>query len=127
MAKPSKQKVASAYKEMQEIDSQLKILQSRQRELRTRISESFQETQDQEGTQSVNAHGFEIKITRSISRSLTQEQLQSLEEDYPEVYAEAIVHKASLVTSKYRKHSDILDGYVVAKPGLPKVTITPIV
>tara|TARA_R110000851_G_scaffold39729_7_gene100731 strand:+ start:8432 stop:8821 length:390 start_codon:yes stop_codon:yes gene_type:complete len=122
--KPSKAKIESAMRELAEIKLQKKMHTDRENVLRHAIADSLHEGED--GTENFDMHGYQIKVVRKMSLSITKGELCRLEEEDAELHAEVTKTETKLSEGAAKKKLDELGDYVTMKQGLPTVTIVPI-
>lgn len=121
---PSKKRIISAMEELAEIKIAKKNLTERENKLRNAIADSLHKGED--GIQNFEIHGYEIKVGRKMTLSITKGELHRLEEEDEELYAEVTSTTTKLAESAAKKKLDELGDYVTMKQGLPTVAITPI-
>lgn len=122
--KVTKHHLYKARAELEEIQSTMRKLATREHELRNKIADLFHTGED--GTENIEIHGLEVKVRRSLNVSIPKDAKDQLEEDAPELYAKVFVTKESLDSSAAKKLLDDLEDYAVTKQGLPTVTFAEI-
>jgi len=122
--KPSKAKIVAAMKELADIKLAKTIMTDREKALRTAIADSLHKGED--GIENFEIHGYQIKVGRKMSLTITKGELYRLEEEDNELYEEVTQTVTKLSESAAKKKLDELGDYVTMKQGLPTVTITPI-
>lgn len=119
--KPSKAQLEKVIKELSEIAIEKKKLTDRESELRWLLADTYHTGED--GTENIEVHGYEVKVTRKLMLSITKGALEELEEDNPELFKEVTKKETvtKLVTGSAKDKLDDLEDYVTTKQGLPAI------
>ena len=68
-----------------------------------------------EGSKTVTIEGVKVTVTRSLSRTIGSAEAEQLSKEFPEISLACLRWKAELRVGEYKKHTEILDDYIVTK------------
>ena len=102
---------------------ELKEVQAEARDEELRIREYLAKNLHDgvEGSKTVTIEGVKVTITRSLSRTIGSAEAEQLSKEFPEISLACLRWKAELRVGEYKKNREILDDYIVTKPGPPTV------
>jgi hypothetical protein len=115
-----KKQLVAARTRLQEISESLEKLREEQLKIRLFVADALHN--GEEGSKTITIDGVKVGITRKLNRSISVEDAERLGQEQGDIALAAIRWKPEVVTSAYREHSEILDDYIVTKPGPPEVT-----
>ncbi len=74
-----------------------------------------------EGSKTITVEGVKCTITRNLSRTIGVDEAEKLSQEHADIALEVLRWKAEVRVGEYKKHTDILDDYIVTKAGPPSV------
>jgi hypothetical protein len=94
---------------------------AREEELRIREYLANKLHHGTEGSKTITVDGVKCTITRNLTRTIGVEEAEKLSKDHSDLALGVLRWKAEIRTGEYKKHTDILDDYIVTKAGPPSV------
>ena len=74
-----------------------------------------------EGSKTITVEGVKCTITRNLSRTIGVDEAEKLSKEHSDIALACLRWKAEVRVGEYKKHTDILDDYIVTKAGPPSV------
>ena len=74
-----------------------------------------------EGSKTITVEGVKCTITRNLTRTIGVDEAEKLSKEHSDLALECLRWKAEVRVGVYKKHTDILDDYIVTKEGPPSV------
>lgn len=74
---------------------------------------------EQEGSKTITEADIKFVVKRNLNRTITREEADRLRDEHPDIYAPALRMKPEVRDGEYRKHAEVLDGFITTKPGPP--------
>jgi hypothetical protein len=75
-----------------------------------------------EGSKTITVEGVKCTITRNLTRTIDRDLAEKLSKDHGDIALECLRWKPEVIVSGYRKHTELLDDFIVTKSGPPSVT-----
>jgi hypothetical protein len=70
-----------------------------------------------EGSKTVSIEGIKVTITRNLSRTIGVDEAEKLSKEHSDIALACLRWKAEVRVGEYKKHTEILDEYIVTKAG----------
>lgn len=74
-----------------------------------------------EGSKTVTVDGIKVTVTRNLSRTIGVDEAEKLSKEHEKLALEVLRWKPEIRVGEYKKHTDILDEYIVTRSGPPTV------
>lgn len=74
-----------------------------------------------EGSKTITVEGIKVTVTRNLTRTIGVEEAEKLSKEHSDIALACLRWKAEVRVGEYKKHTDILDDYIVTKAGPPSV------
>ena len=74
-----------------------------------------------EGSKTITVEGVKCTITRNLTRTIGVDEAEKLSKEHSDLALACLRWKAEIRVGEYKKHTDILDDYIVTKAGPPSV------
>lgn len=74
-----------------------------------------------EGAKTHTIDGIKVTVTRSLRREIGVEEAERLTKEHGELSLQVLRWKPEVRVGEYKKHTGILDEYIVTKPSPPTV------
>lgn len=74
-----------------------------------------------EGSKTITLEGVKVTVTRTLNRTIDAAEVERFCADHPQVSVAVLRWKPELKISEYKKNVDIVDEYIVTRPGIPTV------
>jgi hypothetical protein len=74
-----------------------------------------------EGSKTITVDGIKVTVTRTLSRTIDRDLAEKLSKDHGDIALECLRWKPEVIVSGYRKHTELLDDFIVTKAGPPQV------
>jgi signal transduction histidine kinase len=109
----------AAKERLEELKQQQAV--AREEELRIREYLARKLHDGVEGSKTITVDGVKCTITRNLTRTIGVEEAEKLSKEHSDLALECLRWKAEVKVGAYKKHTDILDDYIVTKAGPPSV------
>lgn len=76
---------------------------------------------EEEGSKTIDIEGVKVTITRTLNRTIGQVEAEEFGRIHGDLALECLRWKPEIVVKGYKAHREILDEFIVTKPGPPSI------
>lgn len=76
---------------------------------------------EEEGSKTIDIDGVKVTITRTLTRSIGQAEAEEFARTHSDLALECLRYKPEVIVKGYKAHREILDEFIVTRPGPPSV------
>jgi len=109
----------AAKERLEELKQQQAV--AREEELRIREYLARKLHDGVEGSKTITVEGIKVTVTRNLTRTIGVEEAEKLSKEHSDIALACLRWKAEVRAGEYKKHTDVLDDYIVTKAGPPSV------